>query len=86
MNKMDNKQKKKYIQNHLQEVDENTVNELFEMIYSVLQKDDHIVGYNAAGKPIQKKQFIEDILQAESQIKNGEFITLEQLKEESKDW
>jgi hypothetical protein len=62
------------------------VNELFEMIYSVLQKDDHIVGYNAAGKPIRKKQFIEDILQAESQIKNGEFITLEQLKEESKDW
>lgn len=83
---MDYSQKKKYIQNHLNEVDENTVNEIFEEMYSTLEKNNPVVGYDASGKPIQKEQFIKDILQAESQIKNGEFITLEQLEKESKDW
>ena len=83
---MNNNQKKKYIENHLHEVDENTVNELFEKIYSVVNKNDLVVGYDATGTPILKKQLIEDILQSEAQIKKGHFITLEQLEEESKNW
>lgn len=83
---MDRDRKKKYIENHLHELDENTVNELFEKIYSVVNKNDLVAGYDATGKPILKKQLIEDIFQSEAQIRNGDFITLEQLEEESKKW
>lgn len=83
---MDSNQKKKYIENHLHELDENTVNELFEKIYSVVNKTDLVAGYDATGTPILKKQLIEDIFQSEAQIRNGHFITLEQLEEESKNW
>ena len=83
---MDSNQKKKYIENHLHELDENTVNELFEKIYSVVNKNDLVTGYDATGAPILKKQLIEDIFQSEAQIRNGHFITLEQLEEESKSW
>jgi len=83
---MDSNQKKKYIENHLHELDENTVNELFEKIYSVVNKTDLVTGYDATGAPILKKQLIEDIFQSEAQIRNGHFITLEQLEEESKSW
>ena len=83
---MDSNQKKKYIENHLHELDENTVNELFEKIYSVVNKNDLVTGYDVTGTPILKKQLIEDILQSEAQIRNGHFITLEQLEEESKNW
>ena len=83
---MDSNQKKKYIENHLHELDENTVNELFEKIYSVVNKNDLVTGYDATGAPILKKQLIEDIFQSEAQIRNGHFITLEQLEEESKNW
>jgi hypothetical protein len=83
---MNNNQKKEYIENHLHEVDENTVNELFEKIYSVVNKTDLVAGYNATGTPILKEQLIKDILQSEDEIRNGNFITLEQLEEESKNW
>lgn len=83
---MDINEKRKYIQKYLHEVDENTVNELYSKLYSVLEKSDPVVGYGPSGNPIKKKQFIDDIILAKSQIKNGDFITLEQLKKESKDW
>lgn len=83
---MNNNQKKEYIENHLHELDENTVNELFEKISSVVNKKDLVAGYDATGTPILKKQLIEDILQSETQIRNGNFITLEQLEEEAKSW
>jgi hypothetical protein len=83
---MDINEKRKYIQKYLHEVDENTVNERYSKLYSVLEKNDPVVGYGPSGNPIKKKQFIGDIMLAESQIKNGDFITLEQLKKESKDW
>lgn len=83
---MDINKKRKYIQKYLHKVDENTVNELYSKLYSVVEKNDPVVGYDPSGNPIKKKQFIDDITLAESQIKNGNFITLEQLKKESKDW
>lgn len=83
---MDRDKKKKYIENHLHELDENTVNELFEKIYSVVNKTDLVAGFDATGAPILKKKLIEEILQSEDQIRNGEFITLEQMEEESKNW
>jgi hypothetical protein len=83
---MNNNQKKKYIENHLHELDENTVNELFEKIYSVVNKTDLVAGYDATGTPILNEQLIKDILQSEYEIRNGDFITLEQLEEESKNW
>jgi hypothetical protein len=86
LKEMDINEKRKYIQKYLDDVDENTVNELYSKLYSVLEKSDPVVGYDSTGNPIKKKQFIDDIKQAESQIENGDFITLEQLKKESKDW
>jgi hypothetical protein len=83
---MNNNQKKEYIENHLHELDENTVNELFEKIYSVVNKTDLVAGYDATGTPILNEQLIKDILQSEYEIRNGDFITLEQLEEESKNW
>ncbi len=83
---MNSNQKKKYIENHLHELDENTVNELFEKIYSEVNEKNLVTGYDATGTPILKKKLIEDILKSEDQIRNGDFITLEQLEEESKNW
>jgi len=83
---MDINEKRKYIQKYLQEVDENTVNELYAKVYSVMDKSDPVVGFNPFGNPINKKQFVDDIIMAESEIKNGDFITLERLKKESKAW
>lgn len=83
---MDRDKKKKYIENHLHKLDENTVNEIFEKIYSVVNKNELVAGYDATGNPILKKQLIEDISQSEAQIRNGHFITLEQLEEEAKSW
>ena len=83
---MDRDKKKKYIENHLHDLDENTVNEIFEKIYSVVNKTDLVAGYDTNGTPILKEQLIKDILQSEEEIRNGDFFTLEQLEEESKSW
>lgn len=79
-------EKRDYIHSHLHKIDENFINEIYQKMYSTIEENDLIVGYDASGKPIKKSQFIADIKEAEAQIERGEYITIEELEKESKTW
>ncbi len=49
-------------------------------------EDDPIVGYTIEGEPIRAKAFKEEARAARAEIKKGNFITLDELKEDMKTW
>ncbi len=49
------------------------------------ENDDEVVGY-LLGQPITKKQMLKELKEAEAEIERGEYITIEELEKEAKEW
>ena len=79
-------EKRDFIHSHLHQLDEELVSELYHKMYSFIKEENPVVGYSATGKPIEKKQFISELKEAEKQIERGEYTTIEDLEEESEQW
>jgi len=45
-----------------------------------------VIGYLPNNSPVIKSEFLISIQQAERQIENGEFVTLEQLEQDIENW
>jgi len=78
--------KKKYILSHLDEVDENVVNDIYQKMYSIIESNDSAAGFSANGQPITKAQLLANLKEAEAQIERGEYVTLEELAKEAEKW
>ena len=79
-------EKRDFIHSRLHLIDENFINEMYQKMYSALEGNNPIVGYSPVGKPIKKQQLLAELEEAEGQIERGEYITLDELDEESKTW
>lgn len=87
MIKMNNTlEKRDFIHSHLHLMDEKSVNEMYQKMYTELKENNPVIGYRASGEPIEKMQLIADLIEAEKQIERGEYMTLEELDEDSKSW
>lgn len=53
---------------------------------SNLLDEEMIVGFTTDGKPLTKDQYNERLLEAEKQIKAGDYITQEDLEKEIENW
>jgi len=79
-------EKRNYIQTHLHQADEKLISEVYQKMLLLFGAEEPIVGYDATGNPIGKSQLIADIKKAEEQIERGDYITLEELENESETW
>jgi hypothetical protein len=79
-------EKRKYIENHLDRVDEVFITEVYQKMKTIISAEEPIVGYEASGSPITKNHFIADTKEAVTQIERGEFLSLEDLEKESESW
>ena len=61
---------------------------ILKAIYTLLKKQssNNTIGYTSGFKALTKKEFIKRIEKAESQIKKGQFVSIEELKKESENW
>ncbi|QMU64846.1 MAG: hypothetical protein GKR88_11460 [Flavobacteriaceae bacterium] len=48
--------------------------------------DHEIVAYTVQGQPLNKKEYIRQIKEADAEIDKGEYITVEDLEKESAGW
>jgi hypothetical protein len=56
-------------------------------VRELLQKEANpIVGYDAKGNPISKKEFVKDIEVAEKEYVAGNFQSIEEVEKESESW
>lgn len=83
---MNSIEKRDFIHSHLHQLDEELISEFYQKMYSFIKDENPVVGYNASGKAIRKKQFVADLKEAERQIERGEYTTIEDLEKESEQW
>jgi hypothetical protein len=83
---METTEKREYIKNHLNRVDEGFISEVYQRMLSMFNAEEPVVGYDAKGNPINRTQFIAEIKEAEKQIERGDYLTLEELEDESGKW
>lgn len=75
---------RKKVIGYLVDADEELLSKVNEVISDY--KKSEIVGYRVNGEPITKEQLLEEIKISEQQIKDGNYITAEALREEIKTW
>ena len=59
---------------------------LYDRIRQDLYRDNEIVAYSTAGKPLTKNEYVEQIKIGLKQIVNGEVITDDELQKEIETW
>jgi hypothetical protein len=73
------------LHNLINEINDNTVLKAVHMLLKKQAQND-VVGYTANMKPLTKKAFIKRIEKAETQVKKGQYVTIEELEKESENW
>lgn len=79
-------EKRDYISRHLQFIEEDVVNTFFQKIHSLIKEKNIVVGFNSEGSQISAQQFLIELKEAEMQIKNENFFTIEEIEKESENW
>ena len=69
---------------YINEADDRLLNVLKAVVESYREND--IVAYTVTGEPLTKQQYNEELLMAEKEIENGDFISQEDLEKESQNW
>lgn len=76
---------KQSVQNYIDTAD----NRLLKMIKALVesyQEEDQIVAYTVEGKPLTRKQYNQELVDAETEIQRGELTSVEDLEKESQNW
>ncbi len=82
--KLETAKVKTQIINKVEKADENLLQEINRFINEY--EDEEIVAYTVSGKPLTRSDYKKKIQMAEEQIKNGQYISHEDLIEEIKSW
>ena len=83
---MDLQTRKLYV---IQEILAVSNEKIMDKLESLLKSDrskDEILGYTPEGNPINKEAYVHDIDEARRQIKDGKYISQEELEKRSKNW
>ena len=76
---------KQSVQNYIDTAD----NRLLKMIKALVEsyhEEDQIVAYTVEGKPLTRKQYNQELVDAETEIQRGELTSVEDLEKESQNW
>ena len=76
---------KQSVQNYIDTAD----NRLLKMIKALVEsyhEEDQIVAYTVEGKPLTRKQYNQELMDAETEIQRGELTSVEDLEKESQNW
>lgn len=76
---------KQSVQNYIETAD----HRLLKMIKALVEsyhEDDDIVAYTVEGKPLTRKQYNQELFDAEAEIKRDELTSVEDLEKEARNW
>lgn len=72
------------LKDYINEADERLLHVLKAVVESYREND--IVAYTEDGQPLTKKQYSQELIDAEAEIGRGEFTTQEDLEKEAENW
>ena len=76
---------KQSVRNYIDTAD----NRLLKMIKTLVEsyhEDDNIIAYTIDGKPLTRKQYNQELLEAEAEIQRDELTLVEDLEKEAQNW
>lgn len=76
---------KQSVQNYIDTAD----NRLLKMIKALVEsyhEEEDVVAYTVDGKPLTRRQYDQELLEAEAEIKRGELTSVEDLEKEARNW
>jgi hypothetical protein len=76
---------RKEVQKYISRADERFLRMVHSLAKEYVKNDDKVIGYHV-GKPIKKSHFLAELKEAEEQIEQGKYITINDLEKESKKW
>ncbi len=80
-------EKKKYISSHLNQLDEDVLNEMYNKMVSLIEDKGSIMGYDVqTGKAITENSYKKELEKRNKEIDSGNYILHEDVKKESKKW
>jgi len=72
------------LHNLIEEISDTSV---LKALYTLLkQKNEDFIGFTSARKPLTKKELIKRLEKAETQIKKGQSVTIDELEKEAQSW
>ncbi len=74
-----------FIQEILAVRNENLISKLESLLKKEKLKEE-VIGFTADGKPITKEAYIQDIDEARLQMKEGKYLSQEELEKQSENW
>ncbi len=74
-----------FIQEILAVRNENLISKLESLLKKERLKEE-VIGFTAEGKPIAKEAYIHDIDEARLQMKEGKYLSQEELEKQSENW
>ncbi len=83
---MDLQTRKLFVIQEILAVSNEKIMEKLETLLKSNRSKDEILGYTLEGNPINKEAYIHDIDEARSQIKDGRYISQEELEKRSENW
>lgn len=83
-NNMEVPELKKTVLRYINEADERLLNVVRAVVESYCEND--VVAFTVEGKPLTKKQYDQELIDAEAEIERGEFTTQEDLEKEAESW
>lgn len=78
-------QLKEELHQYIDQMDDKLANQIHGMIKASLEENDAI-GFAADGNPMNKEAYIRDINEARTQIREGKYISQEELEKQSENW
>ncbi len=65
---------------------DNRLPKIMKALLESYHEDDDIVGYTVDRKPLTRKQYGQELLDAEAEIRRGELTSVENLEKEARNW
>ena len=79
-------QVKEQIQKYIDQADERMIRAIYAMLQNYFDQEEEIVAFTVNGKPLTKKDMLDTLNQAVTDVENGKGLTSDDIRKEKKNW
>lgn len=83
---MSSAQVKKQLHEYIDKADDRILNAVYVMLQNYLQQEESIVGFTIKGEPLTKKDMINQLNQAVSDVEDGKGLSSDDIRKAKENW
>jgi len=83
---MSSTQVKEQIQKYIEQADERMIRAIYAMLQNYFDQEEEILAFTVDGKPLTKKDMLDKLNNAVSDVENGKGLTSDDIRKAKKNW